>query len=731
MTNKKWAVGSRQWAVRATLWSLVLGAWSFAPVAFALSPAVEAVLELPRTEPRHYVEAVLALVDLGEGERSAPIVEEMVALKPTPAECLALVDRVGSAGLAKLARVAPKSAEWVSACLAAADAATNDPARLKALTSQLVEGELDARRAAIDALRRTGAAGVEHCLAELAGADEPTAESRLREALVALEPASVPALLLGVSDEDEAVRTQSAYALGRLADLGRLPTPLAAAAVAAPAVLGGDAVDAQAARWAFARMSDTPLSPASASALLDRAIDELLARGAVPFALDGDGLVAWQTKRGDARSRVTPRVAALATAARFAQQRAKLSDGDDLARLRAPLLTIEAGTMGAVDNLAGLADEPTYNVGVALEVALDGGLNLAAVECARLLGQRRDASALFSTGGQLTPLARSLDSPSPDVRWAAVEAILAIAPEAPFAGSSRVADVLAHFAAARGDRLAVVAMPSLARGSTVAGMLAGAGFTATPVVRGDRALAEASSSPDVEFALLDLAVIEPGVRETLFRLRRTTEAALLPVAITADEGRLADAEAIVAEVELEVGAARALLIATPRVNTPEGVASLAAELNALRGDVLTPREAAKRRLSRAAEARKAIVTLLENGPEFYGLGAKRRGLAAVVATRSKAGAEALAVLGTPESQVRLVDDASLASLAINTREAAAEAFRASVATHGLLLTSDEVLRQYDRYNALAAASADEATIAVLGSLLDTIETRRAPSGARR
>src|SRR5690242_7622655 len=44
------------------------------------NPAVRAAVEMPRTEPKHYVSAVLALVDLGRPELAAPILTELQGL---------------------------------------------------------------------------------------------------------------------------------------------------------------------------------------------------------------------------------------------------------------------------------------------------------------------------------------------------------------------------------------------------------------------------------------------------------------------------------------------------------------------------------------------------------------------------------------------------------------------------------------------------------------------------
>ena len=87
----------------------------------------------------------------------------------------------------------------------------------------------------------------------------------------------------------------------------------------------------------------------------------------------------------------------------------------------------------------------------------------------------------------------------------------------------------------------------------------------------------------------------------------------------------------------------------------------------------------------------------------------------------------MATLGTHESQRVLVETASAGPLPIETRQAAAAAFATSVEQFGLLLTGDEIVRQYDLYN--ASEREPQETQAVLGSLLDTIESQRAQQRA--
>ena len=83
-------------------------------------------------------------------------------------------------------------------------------------------------------------------------------------------------------------------------------------------------------------------------------------------------------------------------------------------------------------------------------------------------------------------------------------------------------------------------------------------------------------------------------------------------------------------------------------------------------------------------------------------------------------AEALGALGTPESQLALVDLASTSTRPLEFRQAAAEAFRVATQRQGVQLTQKRVMVQYDRYN--ASEKLDESTQQVLGSILDSVET---------
>lgn len=669
--------------------ALAMAALLGASFTHAASPAVEAALALPRTQPSHYVEIALSLTDLGAAAEAEQIAGELLALDMDDTALAQLVDRIGTAQLVRLRNTLPATSDLVDRALTAADEAAHSPERLAELVDAL-GGPREGAIEAIRALRRTGPGGVEYCLTKLADADDAQ-RARLREALVALDPISQPALCLATGDENPAVRVEALYALGRLAELRRLRTPIAPALVTAAALEPGEAGDA--ARWAYQQMNSGPLTVTTAKRRLDAAIRELLA-GPVLFS------------EAAAAEEGFP----LRLAARLANDRAQLDPSDSRAARTALLLKLEAGEADAAQ--AGQAADLSGLLADALAKRLHGAARLAC----EALGQRANSAALLTGDGRLAPLAQALEAPHPAVRFAALEAVLAINPQTPFPGSSRVADALLHFAAATGDDAAVVAFPQLAKAGQSAGWLLAAGYAATPANRGADLVRIATESPDTRLVMLDLSVSLPDARETLFRLRRSHVTALTPVVLLAADGRFGEAQ----RVAEEHGGEAAGVIASPRLHTAEAVLSVAERLAGLApADLPTSEE----RLAQAEAARAALAKLIEEGPSFYGLDRRAEGLMSVVALNGPAvELPTLIELGTPESQVRLLDLASFEARPIDQREAAADAFGESLQRHGVLLTTEQLRRQYDRYNASANAPAE--TQAVLGRLLDLLEGAR-------
>lgn len=684
------------------------------------SVVARAVLDSERKTPADFVRDLLTLIDLGEAPLGRPLFEELNQRELTADESVGLVTRFGSGALLKLGRaeaLGPKAQEFATKCLAVAAERAGDPERLKALVEPLMSDSASRRREAFAGYAAAGERGVAFCLGAMAATNNADHQNRYREALVRLAPLSVPSLRAALRDAEPVVRAQCAWGLGQIGALEAAPH------LAALAVTGDvDPTTQQAATWATQRLVGEPPTPELARRLCEQALSDALA-GAPPARPDADGTIevaAWDTAANAPRSaRLTVDAARVVAASRVAADLVRVDPVDAEAQAAAVALGAEARVVlkGAklptppVDPLLG--DLQANASELALGFALDQGLPHAAIDLLGVLGERRDPSVLHSNGAAPAPVAAALGSGDHAVRFAALRAIMQIDPQQPFPGSSGVPDALVFFATSAGEPAAVVAMPRLADASHVAGLLGGEGFDARATNRGAGALELIAQGPDVELVLVDLEIAAPYARETLFRLRRTAASAGLPIGLLAADGRLEGAKAVAAEFPATE--------AFPRPQTPEGAKQLVARLRKLAGGA---DRGAATRVEWAREANAWIAAILERGPTFYRLRDRCRPLeeTLVYAGDIEAAVPTLSILGTPGSQVALAGYTADASLPGALREGAARGFAASVRRFGVLLTTDQIVQQYDQYN--ASEGGDAATQRLLGSLLDAIESRR-------
>ena len=698
---------------------LALGSFAFAAppeevvIERVVSPAVDAVLQLPRTNPKHYVEAISALIGLEEINAAEPIAAEFAALELAEAQMVELVSQVGTARLVRMARIFPTTADLVDQCLATTDRIRKSPETINQLIQQVTDGTPDSQIEALQSLRQLGPLGVVKCLDAIRQSNDSTEQAKLREALVAMEPGSVPFLCAAVNDSNASVQTQAVYALGRLAELDHLHSPLAAALMARPALLEpAESKLGGAARWSYQQLTGRPIRQSESLNLLERIIGTLL-DGPPPFAMNELNQIVWPGSGEKPFEFVDAQSVAMRLASQLARDEIAIagSMATTKQKRQALLLTLEA--TGNSTQLGSLSISELSNC---LQECLVKPYPAAATICCDELGKRADSIALISSGGSHSALANALSASHSSVRFAALQAIMQINPETPFPGSSRVVKSLIFFASSRGERVAVVAMPQISRASEMASMLAPLGYKALPYHSGKEAIEKLIDTPDVELALIDLEIIRPNIRETLFRLRRTASGGSLPVALLSPVGRQAEAETLAVEHRPTGG----LMISTPRPVTPEAVENLANRLDKLRNAKVADLET---RQAQAKQARDWIRGLLAKGPSFYHLGNHRIALEALLNDPTdQSTSQTLAELGTPSSQAELANRASLRGMPIEARQAAAEAFKTSIEKHGLLLSRDQILLQYDRYN--ASEFSDEATQQVLSSLLDAIESQK-------
>lgn len=235
-----------------------------------------------------------------------------------------------------------------------------------------------------------------------------------------------------------------------------------------------------------------------------------------------------------------------------------------------------------------------------LSEALKQNRPWAAQRAAELIGRSKEASVLYLASPHPAPLVEALQHPNRRLRFAALEAIMALHPAMPFAGSSLVPKALRHYSTAGNVRRAVVAMPNETDATTLAGRLRGLGYAAEATNRGAPAVARAQESVDTELVIVDMDIDRANVRDVLYALRTDPTTGETPVALIATGRRLADGRRLARE--------HARVLAYPRPQTDHAVADLVARLQELAApDALTAQE-------RAALAEKARQWLGEREP---------------------------------------------------------------------------------------------------------------------
>jgi DNA-binding response OmpR family regulator len=295
-----------------------------------------------------------------------------------------------------------------------------------------------------------------------------------------------------------------------------------------------------------------------------------------------------------------------------------------------------------------------------------------------------------------------------------VQAILNFQPTQPFVGSSNVTESLGYFVAATGVKRVLVAHPRTQLGQQIAGMLREQGYEADLATNGRDTFQMATRSPDYEFALVHMAIAQPNVEDLLAQFRRDKRSIMLPVGLVTIGDRTQPA-------------ARLAEYAQPATYLvpPAGLAPLERESRMLLskwGRNLVPAEV---RLAQGEAMLDRIVQLASSSQKVFTLTEVRPAVEQALLNPSMAVRAALVLghLGAPSGQQALVALAGRSTQPMAVREAAVTAFEGSVLRHGLLLTSEEVRSQYERYNINAGRDRD--LHRMLASILDVIEGRSA------
>jgi hypothetical protein len=681
------------------------------------SPAVAAVLDAPRETPADALLAVFTLVDLREFDVAEELLKSLIDAKLSPADRAELVREFGTARFLALSRESQAhqiagGSQFAEASLVASAEEAAKPERINQLIADLGSDSAAVRQAARSDLAATGIPAAQAAFEALASATDKEQRTNLLSALVGMSPTANPLVIAALADGQGQFRRDVAELAGHMHLLEAIPWLATIAA-------GGDS-DPEVVATAQAALTKMGLSVPDAHdalAVVKRELEKIDAD--IPSDSNPYGAATWWTFTPESKKfgsrELTSCEYRTANFARIAHNLLPLSSATDADRQLAIIAALEAGgllaspTQGLAAQLASLAPDQLNS---ALAMAIKSDRIFAAISIAQMMAGFPNPALLESLDGTSAPLGQAIAHPNHRLKFAALTTLMKINPNRSFPGASYVPEALWQLAQSAGTEQAVIGAPVMAHADNWAGNLRALDFEVSPARTGVEVVQQALASPRVMMILVDSDIGQPLLRETIYQLRAQPRLARVPIAVLC-----ADEDLYLGE-QLAKADKRLLSVSRPR--SLEAMKSVVERLMTL----ADPPVPADERQANAIQAIEWLGELMANAGPYDEL--LRDASVLEKAVYDPALAEttlrALANVGTAGSQRTLVDVASQAAQPMELRKLAAESFAANRAKFGVLLSTEEIALQYDRYNASETATADEQQL--LGGVLDVLEKEK-------
>ncbi|MBN1588303.1 MAG: hypothetical protein JW888_02190 [Pirellulales bacterium] len=692
-------------------------------------PTVELLQKAKPNTPAERIRMATIMANLDRPDLAKRYLKEVIEANLDEAQRIALGERLGPIVFTRLAsqsELAPEAAQVADAVLSALKRHREAPDQLAKAVKQLSSRDQDSRDRAMVAIRKAGSAAVDPLVAVLADPARSGEHAGARRALASLGSDATGPLLAYFESSDPELVVQVIDVLTATRSRDSLLYLLAPYASR-----DSEPVVQRAAEDALRRLVGPLPSLTEAAGVLAHRAEQYFA-GQITMPRNTRGKVTvwhWdpETRRAVAKN-YPPKVAQTLLAARLASQALAISPSDPDIRRLYLLTTLEGASYEAgLDHP--IAVEPGTPVSRAAEFgaeallavlnqAISNGHWPAATAAAQLLGQTATAETALAVGAAPSPLVRALRASDRRTRVAAVEAVIQLKPTKPFPGSSYLGESMAFLATSTGARRALVTARTTVEARRVGGYLSRLGYEVETAVSGREMMKKLTGSADYELVFVDARIDQPPVDFLLQQLRHDGRTAWLPVGVLAAEGFYERAEK----------AARddSLALSLVRPHDEQTVRWYVERLQKLAGQAMVSSELRKQQ---AAWTLGQLAQLAKTSRGAFDLGRVQQAVLDAARSRQLASDAigVLARLGTAESQKTLVDLASNRDQSVELRKAALAALTDNVERNGALLTSGQILQQYDRYNQSAAA--DRPTQEILGLILDCLEAKS--KGSRR
>jgi len=683
-------------------------------------PTVLAILDPNPTDPDDIVRVATILDDLGRPDLGKKYLRKLLESSLSDKQLVNLLDQFGSPTFSKMVSrpgLRPEAKQLADAVFDAAGRRFGNPKRLAILINQLQDPSERKRFEASSGLILAGRSAVMPLISVLADPARKKEHANVRATLVRLGAAARDPVLGTLNSKDPKLVAQMIRVIKQSGDRKSalyLLEPLTA-------IKSDPQVRAEAQIALKELVGHVPAAPEVINLLVSTTEKHLNAKQTIRTdEFDRGSVWTWdETKKAPVVKRLPEDHARLMLAARFAKQAYAIAPGNDHVQklYLTSKLELAAHTkgpehsLGDVEATAGdeVASFGTKAVEDVLEYAMSTQHIKAAIAAAKILGRIGTPEELLYNRATPGPLVKAAQAGDRRLRLTAIDAIVKLAPDRTFAGCSTIPKMLAFFASLTGSRQVLIAGVGGKNEQALVGYLGELGYTTNSVATGRELVRQAISSPDYEFALVYTS-IGPNLSIALQQLRHDCRSATLSVGILASSGRLEWAKRIAKRDPLAE--------AFPRPHSKETCQWQIKRLIELADRNFVPHPERNQQAIQAVE----LLSRLSEGPqEVFNIGSVQTTVLPGVYV-PKIGLTTISILknlGTPASQSTLLDLASRTLQPLEVRRAASEAFDASVKKYGILLTTEKIKRQYERYN--HSKYNDKATQEVFGALLDSIE----------
>jgi len=508
--------------------------------ASAQPPGPELFAKEPQT-PLELWDAVDYLLRTDQVKKALPYLDRFMKSRADDTTLIAIRDRYGPGSILRLsddAATRPFAKPLTEAMVIAARRYATRPDRIARFIEELTKTS-EEQNYAVRHLREAGSEAVPFLIEALSRPGFSTQDHRVLVANIGrLDRSAVPPLVAALDSSDPTLAADAATALGMIADVRAVPHLTFPAAFSAKPELVRTACQAAITRLTGRSFTTQPRTPVQV--LTDAAWS--YHRHKVEFS--GDPVVVWawdQGRKVPVAREVSCTEAEAIFGLRFAREALELSPNDRDAQVVQLSLTLEKAIERVGFTAFPAQDQATFTAATAkgplilndaLRTAVADSKTDLAAACATALGRVIDRTALVRSG-RLHPLVEAIYSPERRVQFAAAKAIVALAPNEPFPGASRVVPTLARFLTNQALPRAVVIDSNPNRGSQIAGFLINLGYDSELELTGNQGFLAAAESADVELILISYDLFRKGwgLNDTLANLGADSRTAAIPIFI--------------------------------------------------------------------------------------------------------------------------------------------------------------------------------------------------------